>query len=1506
MTNTNGYKIIISGINYYREIKLPFDADILTVGTKQDMDIRLRRDLYFGDINICFQKINNEWMVFCSDNIYFNVGDVRKLLNIVVEHGSHFNVCYQNSGNALFTISFLIDFDEKTTKYDVKINLSELKEIQIGGGSGVNICIDDYYVSDDYFSIKKVFNGFSIENNHCSYGLYVNDVQVDNKVELNNKDFISMAGYGFYFDDGWIYTSLAENIRLNGLYSEKIDNSSSSMEYPKFIRNTRLQHVVPDIEIEIQQPAGKPTKTKKNIIITLIPSIVMFAMIIILRGLIGGGGIFVIYSAVSMGIGIVMSCVTYKLEGKDYKETITKREKDYTDYIEKKKKEISEARRRECIASKNIYRTLDEDVSCALNFGKDLFDRALGDKDFLHLYLGKGKFESVNQVKFAKQEYINTDDELTLLPEKVSEEFRFIDNMPITIDLYSSSAIGITGDFRFLKQMLRNILIDLYTRHFFNEVKFVVVTDDRYIDEFAWIRWLRNIKNENLDLNNIVCDEESRNIVLEYLYTTMLEREQLAKDQDVTFEENYIVFVTNTDLLLTHPMAKYVRNCCSYGFTFVFLEENEDRIPIGCNYIIRLISQSEGKIIKSDNSDKITDFTYSAVSNDTAIQIADKLAPVYVAEVSLESQLRKNISMFELMDILSVDDLDVGRKWNESKVYVSMAAPIGIKANNDKVMLDISDVSNAHGPHGLVAGTTGSGKSEILQTYILSMATLFHPYDVGFLIIDFKGGGMANQFVKLPHLIGTITNIDGREINRSLQSIKAELVKRQEVFSKVGVNHINEYIKLYKTGKTDIAIPHLIIVVDEFAELKAEFPDFMKELISAARIGRTLGVHLILATQKPAGVVDSQIWSNSKFKLCLKVQTKEDSNEVIKSPLAAEIVESGRAYFQVGNNEIFDLIQSAYSGAQVPSVNGKSNKKFTIYERNIWGKKVPVYNNKNSENDEQNETQLDALVNYIDLYCKAVGIVSLPGICLPPLKDKIFLEDIDSAGMEFGKYVIPVGMYDNPSQQKQDRLFLELSKENVYIVGSAQSGKTMFLQSVAYELIKKYTPSQVNMYIIDCGSMVLKIFEEAAHVGGVVLASEEEKCRNLFKLLNTMVIERKQKISLCGVGNYNAYIDAGYDDFPLVVVMIDNMAAFKEYFENAVEQLNSLTRDAQGVGISFIISATATNAMSYKMQANFAKKLSLNCNDVAEYSNLFGHCRITPKENAGRGLCVVDKVILEWQAAIFGSVEKEVQRSIKISEFITKENEKATSRAMKIPMVPDKLILKECMTHDEDRFRQEHIIPVGMNFDSVDYDSVDITRSGALALIGDDECRLNMIKSVLRIFMSNIVFYNVEAVIFDDKNNSLNEYSAYGFVDYYSADVSDGLSYIEEYIKEKFDVVGYDEDETFRFIIINNADMMRIIMNDKKMSHELSEMIKKSNSINTFILVSQIDNVAVGFNSSEVLKTLRECGNGILFAPIMDNKFFEIIGRIKADDVFDKSIGYHFENRNYKKIKLFE
>lgn len=1504
------YKVTISNRNIYKEIELSLEDELITVGTSVEADVRLRKELFFDNIQLDFRKINDGWSVFGSDNIYFNLGDARKLMSVQLEHGIGFKVCYQNSDNEVFFVDFMIDFDYEHKNYDRVINLSGVQSLRIGGNSDCAIVISNEYIGKDTFDLKSVNGKWILSDNGCRYGVNVNGKRVNKQEEIKNHYFFSVVGFSFYFVDNCLYTSSDENIKTVNLKEKIVTNNTTVFEFPKFNRNTRIQYELPIEEIEIQQPPSKPQKQKKSLLLSLIPTFVMLAMTIVLRGIIGGGGTFVIYSAVSMGMGIITSIITYCKDKKDLKKEIAEREDSYKKYILEKEGIIQKLRYDELRIRRNIYESLEEDLEEVEHFGKRLFEKSKEDKDFLRVYLGSGEVESLNPIKYNKQEFIDLDDPISLWPEEVAEKYRIISDAPIVSDFFESCGIGVVGQHIQLVNMLKNMTLDVAIRHFYNDVRFVYILDGSYINEFEWVRWLKNVDNRELDIKNIICDEDSKNIVLESLYATLSAREAILEEnrEFEGFDEYFIVFVTNAESISTHPISRYIKKCEQLGFTFVFFEEHEEKLPMGCTEVIKLRDDGEGEILKSQNGDVISGFKYPIISNEIAEQVALKLGAVYVNEVSLEGQLTKNITMFELLGIISVDDLDLKARWEESQVYKTMAAPIGVKSGNEIVSLNISDKGNGHGPHGLVAGTTGSGKSEILQTYILSMATLFHPNDVGFVIIDFKGGGMANQFENLPHLIGTITNIDGREIDRSLLSIKAELVKRQEMFSEAGVNHINDYIKLFKAGKVNKPMPHLIMVVDEFAELKQEYPDFMKELISAARIGRTLGVHLILATQKPAGVVDAQIWSNSKFKLCLKVQTKEDSNEVLKSPLAAEIVEPGRAYFQVGNNEIFELVQSAYSGANVPDGNTNQEKVFTMYERNMWGKKTSVYSNKKKAEESNEISQLDAIVDYISLFCKANNINRLPGICLPSVPTDIRTDFLDySCENEMG-YSVPFGVFDDPEMQKQGFAEIDVSKDNIYIVGSAQMGKTVFLQTVAYGLIRKYTPEQINLYMVDCGSMVLKIFEDSNHVGGVVLSNEEEKCKNLFKLLNTIVIERKKVLSGKGVGNFASYLEAGFTDMPQIVVMIDNYAAFKEYFPEQNDLINSLSREAQGVGISFIITAATSNAMNYRTQANFGKMLALNCNDAGEYSNMFGHCRVTPRENAGRGLYVVEKRILEFQIAMFGKSNKEAERSQELKEYIAKKNSESSKKAATIPMVPERLNLNEVMSNNAALFRAKPLIPIGMEFNTVEYNMINIGQDGSLSLLGDSECRIQFLKNLLTTLAKNIVFHNVEAIIIDDKQKSLLNEGNYGFVKTYTSDVAEGLAYLMDYydmIAEREDSEEPDKMSTI-LLVINSAEVLKQICADKNMSRELADAVKRSNGIKAYIILGQIENSPVGFNSSEVLKVLRDERNGILFAPIEDNKFFEISGRIRPDSNFDKTIAYRFADSGYTRIKIFE
>lgn len=312
---------------------------------------------------------------------------------------------------------------------------------------------------------------------------------------------------------------------------------------------------------------------------------------------------------------------------------------------------------------------------------------------------------------------------------------------------------------------------------------------------------------------------------------------------------------------------------------------------------------------------------------------------------------------------------------------------------------------------------------------------------------------MANAFQGLPHLVGTITNLGGNQINRALASIKSELLRRQRLFSDAGVTSIDNYIILYRNKEVSLPLPHLIIVVDEFAELKSDQPEFMKELVSAARVGRSLGIHLILATQKPSGVVDEQIWSNSRFKLCLKVQTPSDSQEMLKRPEAAEIKEKGRGYLQVGNNEVFTLFQSSWSGAPYAGGDSAGDERPQMDIVTLGGERRSLLPKVKSGEGASQLSELQAVVNHIAALSAEHSIREAFQLWLPPLPETLLLTEVLEPqqiwnGVHWQQptdnLTATVGRVDNPADQDQYNLDINFNLNgHMLVYGAPSSGKTM-------------------------------------------------------------------------------------------------------------------------------------------------------------------------------------------------------------------------------------------------------------------------------------------------------------------------------------------------------------------------------------------------------------------------------------------------------------------------------
>lgn len=1493
------YKIIISNKSLYKEFELPIGKNEAKLGTSVGCDFRLHRDLFFEPIELYFIKKNNEWTLLCSDSFYISVGDSRKLMALSPKHGDLFTIRYVESNIDAFTIEFLIDFNNSKIKYERAISLVGCSSIRIGTDDYCQVKLKSTFVKDDVIELQKSSKGFDLQIRKATYGVYYNGSRAISGCVVKNGDFFSISDFNFYYKNDILWTEIRGDLFVNGLSYTDYPNPNN---YPKFSRNTRIKTILNKEKVSILDPPTRPKKAKSNFLISLLPSLGM----LLTSGLMAtmGGGM-VVFSLISGVMAILTALVTTIQNKTDFKKAQAERIEKYQKYIENKRSEISQIRKEERDTLETIYLDLVKEQRLFGDFSSDLFDRQICDDDFLHVRLGVGNVSSERKIEYKKQEKFEVEDGLQLLPEQISEEFSVLENAPVICNFKESGSVGIIGEEDERFSILKNIIIDICARQYYTDVQLFFIADLTHRERVSWLRFLPHVTNDILGTRNIAFDDESKSRVFDYLYNELSRREQNLRSNTGVLNKHIVVFFYDQLGFQTHPISKFAHKLNELAVTFVFMAEQKSEIPQGCSSLIFIDSYTKGSLVNSENCDDAVEFTFNAIGDEDAKKIVALLAPVYTEEISLEGALTKNISMFEMLNILVVDDIDLKHRWENSKVFSSMAAPIGV-TKSEVISLDLHD--KAHGPHGLVAGTTGSGKSEVLQTYILSISTLFHPYEVAFVIIDFKGGGMVNQFKNLPHLLGAITNIDGREIDRSLKSIKAELKKRQRLFAEAEVNHIDKYIRKFKEGVVSTPVPHLILIVDEFAELKAEHPDFMRELISAARIGRSLGVHLILATQKPSGQVDDQIWSNSRFKLCLKVQSQEDSKEVLKSSLAAEIKEPGRAYLQVGNNEVFELFQSAYSGAP-EEITDIGTKEFDIFEVGESGKRTLIYKQQKSKTTGNGQSQLEALVNYVNRYCLENNIERLPNICLPSLSSCIQYPEVT----EVMNSIFTIGVYDDPDNQVQEGAKVDINSRNTIIIGSSQTGKTNILQSIIKYISYSSSPSESYIYIIDFASMVLKNFENLNHVGGVICSSDDEKLKNLVKLLFSEIAMRKEKMLSVGVSSYASYLEAGYNDLPRIYLLIDNLSALLELYFQDDDSLLNLLREGITVGITVSATSPQTAGIGYKYLSNFANKVALHCIDNSEYVRLFEHVKLAPNESPGRCILEVDKTILECQSYLAFEGEKEIDRVNAIKDFTQNVNSKNLhQRAKMIPTIPKLLKEEDLMELVDKTVTTSYSIPIGLTYSEVTPYYLELGRLGVMGLCGKENTgHKNFIDYIVNVLDSISDECPSEIVVLDDFSRKYSHLQKYNNVSYtLSCDkiieiIKNWHSLLEERYNNLISGTMQNNSELLLLIIQNN-DIAKMINDDWDTLEKFKDLVGRFKGMNIAVIFANYPNGTISYDAPEPIRLIKQEQHII---------FYEDLSNLKALDVPYEEIrnnkkkletgdGYYILENSVVKLKL--
>jgi len=1125
--------------------------------------------------------------------------------------------------------------------------------LKIGRNEKNNVAYANSFVSSNHAELAILPNEIRIRDLGSANNTYVNGRAVEYKV-LGVGDVVYILGLQIVVTNRCIFLNNPDgNVIVNcdelrEYYAPPVmaetakgtdfDDDFEDISDEYYYRAPRFKQDVEIFQLKIDDPPANQGKEDVPMIMMLGPAMTMGIASIAtgafaISDAIGRGDIRAALPAIVMSGSMLLGTLLWPIITKAYQKKLNqqkeaRRQVTYRKYLEQMEALIANETERQ----EQLLRDNDVDMAAIVNkiqaSNCQIWERTPKHADFLKLRLGVGVLPFNADIQYTARKFIIDDDNLLEAMYQFGEKKRWLHNVPICLPLVERYVSGVYAEKNRIITYAKHLIVQMVALHSYDELKIALIYDESDEGAFSFARWLPHLMSNDRANRYIATNADEAKELSATLDTIIEYRKALINGNG---EPHFVIICLDKELSTkTECIRRIQESKGDLKFSVLSMFERLEDLPKECSAVISLDNDSVGNLtFINDVSEAPVEFAKDPLQLIDFNQVVNTFANTYVDMSGSLFSLPKVYTFFELLDVGRIEHLNLLSNWALSDPTRSLAAFVGVDRYGEPFKLDLHE--KAHGPHGLVAGMTGSGKSEFIIAYILAMAASFHPYEVAFILIDYKGGGMAKSFENIPHTAGVITNLDGSAITRSLASMRSELHRRERIFRDTSQQHnvsnidIYKYQKLFRDGKVDEPLPHLIIVSDEFAELKKEQPEFMTELTSTARVGRSLGVHLILATQKPGGVVDDQIRSNSRFRICLKVQDAGDSREMLGCPEAAALVDTGRFYLQVGNNEIFEIGQSAWAGAPYyPATKVVKDRDDAITIISTSGRIIAEDNTDRFANIKDPPKQLDVVTSYISKVCEDEHIKWWK-MWLDPIPATIYVYDLAEKYnvKKSDKFILNpiVGEYDDPSHQTQDILQVPITEDgNTVIYGAAGNGKEMFAEAICYSLLKNHSPKEVNIYIMDFGAEMLSAFSRAPHVGDVVFSREEEKVYNLIKMLLDKLEVRRKMLSQFGgdLLQYNRQTDKPE---PSIIVVINNYGIFSDLYEHMYDDIVYLTSEGLKYGIYFVLTCTGISDVRYNMMQNFKNIYCLQLNNIDDYMSVVGRTGgVLPEKHKGRGL----------------------------------------------------------------------------------------------------------------------------------------------------------------------------------------------------------------------------------------------------------------------------------------------
>lgn len=1012
-----------------------------------------------------------------------------------------------------------------------------------------------------------------------------------------------------------------------------------------------------------------------------------------------------------------------------------------------------------------------------------LWERRPEDSDFGELRIGHGERRSTTIYEYSESK--DSTDSLNREATQLAKQSEVVLNAPVTIHLAANAhnehlsihnAIGICGvDSSTVYEYVHLLLTEYVTLHAPTDTSLLILGWES--SQPRWESWanllphcrrFNNGKSLCFERQNDLSNPQSSEIksFLKALQAELEGRAERGKDSAQKSGMHLPLLLLVVDLLPDMPDESFLHKLESepalsllmkdggqLGAAVIFVTKSRNAVPSSCNGVIALETAS-----RPDANELFIKYysTYTDIDQLSAScrihQRTGEILRAQIAEPISRLQIREPYgadipSQFGLFEMLGVRDSGINglrevckTKWCETRKPAAsdwLRAPVGMASGSELISLALS--AKEDGVHGMVAGTTGAGKSELLTSFILSLAANTPPDLLNFVLVDFKGGGAFDPLRPLPHVVDVVTNLSKSDVDRMFNAIDAEMARRQrlnvETDSKDIVHYRKNGLHGYPYGQevsvkgnnyTTAPFPHLFVIIDEFAEMIAIEPEYKARLESITRLGRSLGVSLMLAAQRPSGVT-AQMQANIKFRICLRVETREESVEMLRRPDATYLPNGvpGRGYIKVGN-EKFHLVQVAYSGGaytgkrqdqsgrRIKWLNRKPRRSQSedapevfeaviammadLAKSNSWPQSKPWPDPLPNSAAPPNQ-ELFSLESAIDIqYLPPEELRFLDETDIEDPKRRLLnkqikhwlngLDELTSYGWEHKLRMNPIiGLIDNPFQSSQSLLTLNFRRGNAVILSASGWGKTTSIMTVVTALVTTHSPNELHLYFVDFGGRQFAHMRDLPHTGAVIHPEEEERLTRLLRILGQTIDEREKILSQKGFSNIYAF-NAAQDlkeQLPVWLVFIDNFAGFKELYEEEIENIVRLLRDGRAVGIHFLITADSVSSLTSKVFDLLVERIVLKVTDVEESKAIAGREALEIEDIPGRGYVRRGRRALQAQIALPLGVTTYDDERARLTRLIVAIRHKFDSpvswyrRPEPIGKLPQSIVLEESL-----------------------------------------------------------------------------------------------------------------------------------------------------------------------------------------------------------------------------------